>query len=111
MVVLGGGSLLLGRNYGYQPTVSMGIVAGALCVGGLALFVKKPISFWIAFGATLIVMGFAVASFVLKRMVGLPLPPIIALVAGLYLCFRLVLSRFAFRPRPPLPDDETTETT
>jgi hypothetical protein len=107
MIVLGVGSLAMGHYYGVQPTATSGVVAAALAIGGASLFVPgKPAVFWIALSATVITIAFAAASFLLKRPVGLPLPPIISLVAGLYLCFRLVLSRGALRPRPTVADED-----
>ena len=38
----------------------------------------------------------------IHREVGLPLPPIVTLVLGLYICLRILLARDAFRPAPPI---------
>jgi hypothetical protein len=106
MIVLAGGSLLYANSQGVHPGVTAFIAALALSAGGAALFVRRPISFWVALGGTLTNVGLAIASFALHRPLGLPLPPILSLVFGLYICFRLLLARSALQPiqREPIPD-------
>ncbi len=104
MIALGLLSVMMGRYYGVPLTVSTVSAAGAMVVGGAALLLKRPVSFWIAFGATALTVGMALGSMISQRAIGLQ-PPIIPLVIGLYICFRLVLARSALRPRPPIADD------
>lgn len=98
MIVVAGGSLLFANSHGVRPGLSAGLAAAALAAGGIALFIRRPTSFWIALAGTLVTVGCAVASFALHREIGLPLPPILGLVLGLYICFRLLFARSALRP-------------
>jgi len=105
MIALGAGCLLMGRYYGVQPTVSTAIVAAALAAGGVALLFKRQFSFWVAIAAVGLTVAFALASMLSGRAVGLQ-PPVIPLVLGLYICFRLVLARTLFKPRAPVSSDQ-----
>ncbi|MSP61756.1 MAG: hypothetical protein EXR72_15760 [Myxococcales bacterium] len=105
MIVLGGVSLGVAQSHGISPTASSGIAAAGLAIGGLTLILGRPWSVWFALGGGAITVGFALASFILKREVGLPLPPIISLVAGLYVCVRIVMARSALKPRSATPEE------
>ncbi len=104
MVVLGGGSLLLGREHGVVPTASAAIATGALTLGGAALLLRRDWGYWVALGSTVLLAGMSGVGMMLKRPIGLPLPPLISLAAGLYLTLRLLLARGALKPRPT-PDE------
>jgi hypothetical protein len=101
MIIFACGSLLVARSHGEQPGATAAVAAGALAVGGLALLLRRRASFYIALAAALTTVAFALVSFVTRRVLGLPLPPLISLVIGLYISFRLALARRAMSPPPP----------
>lgn len=106
MIVLGAGSVVFAGTHGVSPTASSVAAAAALSIGGVALLLRRPLSFWIALAAALVTIGFAAASFLIHREVGLPLPPIVSLVLGIYIFVRVLLVKSALRPVPPAEPEE-----
>ena len=102
MVLLGIGSPLLGRQQpGFTPGVATVVAAAWLVVGGAAMMLKRRVAFWIALGAGLFVAATGVWGMVANRMIGLPFPSLVSLVAGLYICFRIAMAKSALGPTAP----------
>lgn len=91
---------LLGLHYGAAPTASSLAVSAALVLGGVAMVLRRPFSFWVALGAGAITTAGGVASYLLHRPIGLGLTPLVSVVIGLYLCFRVVIARPALGAQP-----------
>ena len=104
MILFGAAALGLG-----PITWSAITLAVALGIGGGALFLRRPAMFWVALAGGLVAMAFGVAGLILRRPLGLPLPPIAGLLVGLYVCFRVVVARRGLMPRPPRDDEEEDE--
>src|SRR5690349_21467179 len=98
MIVLGGATLLYANGQGIRPTAVGGIVAGVLAVAGFWLMLRRRGSFAAAMIAGGLLSATGVAGFIEHRAVGLPLPPIVSLVAGLYICLRVLIARPAITP-------------
>jgi hypothetical protein len=107
MIVAGAGTVLYAWSNHVPPTALSLIAAAVLCLGGGALFVRRRAAWLVALGAAIITAGFAAASFLLRREVGLPLPPIVTLVLGLYMTMRVLLLRSSFDPPAPTPSVDT----
>jgi hypothetical protein len=103
MIVLGGATLLYANSQGIRPTAVGGIVAGVLAVAGFWLMLRRQGAFAAAMIAGGLTAATGVAGFILHHPVGLPLPPIVSLVAGLYVCLRVLIARPALsnEKRPP----------
>ncbi len=88
-----------------HPTMPALVIAASLVAGGVALFFRRPASFWIALGAGLLTALAGAIGLARHRVIGLPVPPIASLVGGLYVTLRVSLARPSLRPTAPTPDD------
>jgi hypothetical protein len=110
MIVLGGASILFASSHGVRPTATGLAVAGMLGVGGFWVMLRWRGAFFGAMAAAGFTAATGVAGFISHREVGLPLPPIVSLVAGLYIALRVLIARPALAPDralvepPPDPD-------
>jgi len=99
MAVHAGGALTLTESFASLPLLG----------GGVAMLLRRPASFYVAqAGGALTALAGAIGLFT-HRQVGLPLSPLVVLVLGLYVCFRIAIARPALTPRPPrrlIADDE-----
>jgi hypothetical protein len=98
MIVLGGATLLYANSQGIRPTAVGAIVAGALALAGFWLMLRRQGAFAAALIAGGLTAATGVAGFILHHPVGLPLPPIVSLVAGLYVCLRVLIARPGLAP-------------
>lgn len=100
---------LIGLHYGTPLTPSAIAVSVALVAGGVAMVLRRPASFWVALGAGALTALTGAASFLLHRPIGLGLTPLVSVVIGLYLCFRVVIARPALtgpaQPKRRIADD------
>ena len=99
MALRAGGPLTLVESFAALP----------LLAGGVAMLLRRPASFYVAqAGGALTAIAGAVG-LLTHRQVGLPLSPLVVLVLGLYVCFRIAIARPSLTPRPPrrlIADDE-----
>jgi hypothetical protein len=82
---------------------------GALLVGaGLVVLLRRPFSFHVALGVALLVAVSGCVAWLGHPELALPVPPVLSIVLGLYLCLRTVLARpgLSQRVRRPLFDEE-----
>lgn len=93
MIVLGGVSLLVARSHGISPTATGIAVAASLAVAGFWLMLRWKGAFYAAMAAAGFTSATGVAGFLAHREVGLPLPPIVSVVAGLYVFLRVLIAR------------------
>jgi hypothetical protein len=104
MIVLGG--LNIG-GFGQQHPTQVGLViAGLLVVSGGLLFLRRPFAWWIAVGAAAVTIVSGLVAQLGHPEWGLPMHPVIALVVGLYVIFRLLVSRSWFYKKPTSPEPE-----
>jgi hypothetical protein len=85
---------------GARPTPAAWALAGLLVVGGILMFMRKPIAFFVTVGAALLLAVSGVVAYFGHPELALPMHPMISIVIGLYLSLRAVLARPALRPRP-----------
>jgi hypothetical protein len=90
----------------HPPThVGWGIALILVGAGGL-LFLRKPFVWWIGLGAALLTLGSGFVTQAGKTEWGLPVPPLLAIVIGLYLVLRLAMARAYFN-RQEKREDQT----
>jgi hypothetical protein len=95
MIVMGGLSFR-GFDPAHPPTrVGFGI-AVFLVVAGALLFLRRPFAWWIGIAAAGVTLVSGIVAQAGKPELGLPTPPLLAIVIGLYLGFRLLTSRAYF---------------
>ena len=87
------------RTGGAPLTLLSCFAALPLLLGGAAMFVRRRESFFVAIAGAGIMVLSAVVGMLLKREVGLPISPVLALVIGLYASFRVVMARDGLGPR------------
>jgi hypothetical protein len=107
MILMGGvGMTGLGRTAIAPGSYA---VSAILVVGGLALFLRKPFSFWVAIVAAGVLLVSGIAGFLHHPELGLPVNPAISVVVGIYLCLRVVIAKSALSPKKPrgfLPEEQ-----
>ena len=84
-------------------------VSAALVTGGIALLVRKPLSFWIGLGAAIFTFAAGLASMKLPPASATPYP-VIVIIIGLYACLRVTMTRNAFGPKPPRRNADVIDT-
>jgi hypothetical protein len=86
---------------GGAPTALSAFAAVPLLVGGVAMLARRRWSLVVAMaGGAFTALGGAVG-LAMGRAVGLPIKPLVTLVIGLYVCFRIFIARSAIVPPPP----------
>ena len=83
---------------GRPPTATL-LVSAALLAGGISMILRRRFAFWIALSAGILVAGTGAAGMIQHREIGLPFVPLVSLVAGLYICFRVALAKSSLVPR------------
>lgn len=86
------------RSAGAPLTVVNTFAAAFLLLGGGALLLRRPASFWVGMAGGLITALSAAVGMALHREVGLPISPVVGLVIGLYASFRVLIARSALAP-------------
>jgi len=98
MIVMGGiGITGFGQQHAVGPAPYA--IAGLLVIGGALLFLRKPFAFYPAIAASALLALSSVLGYLHHPELGLPVPPMLSLVIGLYLCFRVLLVRSTLQPR------------
>jgi hypothetical protein len=75
------------------------IIAGALVLGGAALFLKRPFVYWVALGASALTVVTGLVGLAGHPALALPVPPALSIGVGLYLCLRVLMARAQVRLR------------
>jgi hypothetical protein len=91
----------LALHAGGTVTLIGSFAALPLLVGGVAVLLRRPASFWIAQAGGAVTAIAGGAGVLSDRQIGLPLQPLVVLVLGLYVCFRIAIARPSLSPRPP----------
>jgi hypothetical protein len=97
MVAMGG--LSVGGFGAQHPTKVGWAIAGLLIVAGGLLFLRRPFAWWVGLGAAAITLVSGFVAQAGKPELGLPTPPLLAIVVGLYLVFRLLMARAYFQQK------------
>ena len=86
---------------GPQPRPPLGVpqlaIAGILVLGGLLLVLRRTIAQYVAFAAAGALVVTAILAWTGRPQFGLPVPPAISLVIGLYLILRVAMARGALK--------------
>jgi hypothetical protein len=102
MIVLGG--LSVGGFGAQHPPTPVGwAIAGALVVGGGLLFLRRPFAWWIAVAAAIVTVVSGMVAQLGRPQWGLPMPPLLSVVVGLYVILRLLVARSWFYRKPNTP--------
>lgn len=80
-------------------------VAAILVAGGALMFIRKPFVFWIAIACATVLAATGALALAGHPNLALPVPPVLSLVIGLYLCLRAVIARPHLAPRKPPAED------
>jgi hypothetical protein len=98
MIVMGGiGISGFGQQHPVGPVPYA--LAGLLVAGGALLFLRRPFAFYPAIVASVLLVLSGGLGYLHHPELGLPVPPLLALVIGLYLCLRVILVRSTLQPR------------
>ena len=76
------------------------LLAVSLVIGAIGLFLRRRVAFFLALGAAILTFSVGAFGMVTGESLGLPVPPIVTLVAGLYMTLRTFLARDALGPPP-----------
>lgn len=109
MLLLGVAALGFPIHHGVRPSAAAIVVALALLIGGGALFTRRREAFFIAIGGAIVTTGCAVIGLFTRQELGLPMPPLVSIVLGLYVCFRIVAARSALAPRQASAHDNSND--
>jgi hypothetical protein len=85
---------------GLPPLATM-FASLPLIVGGVAVLLRRRWSFAVAVASGAITAAAGALGLLLGRTLGLPFKPLVVLVVGLYVCFRLFMARAALTPAAP----------
>lgn len=114
MIVMGG--IGLSGFSGQRPSgIVPYLIAGLLIGGGATLFLRRPFAFWVALAASVVLAVSGLLARFGYPMLALPIPPILSIVVGLYLCLRVLMAKSALKPRKrqgadSLGDDSSSPT-
>lgn len=95
MIAMGGLSIG-GFGAQHSPTRIGWMIAGLLIGAGGLLFLRRPFVWWVALAAALITLASGFVAQAGKPDWSLPVPPLLAIVVGVYLVLRLVMARAYF---------------
>ena len=98
IMILMGGIGVSGFGQGAPLSPAAYAVSGALVVGGAAMFLRRPFSFYVAITAALLLSASGLAAMLHHPELVLPVHPAISVVVGFYLCLRAVIARPGLRP-------------
>lgn len=106
IVMIAMGVLGVGGFGAQHPPTQVGwLIAGLLVSGGGLLFLRRPFAWWTALAAATVTAVSGVLAQTGKPEWALPMPPLLSMVIGLYLVFRLAIARpFFFKKNPPKAD-------
>jgi hypothetical protein len=95
------GALSVGGFGQQHPPTQVGwVIAGLLVCGGGILFLRRPFAWWLGMLAAAVTVASGLVAQFGKPEWALPVPPLLAVVIGLYLLFRLTIARaYFFRGR------------
>jgi hypothetical protein len=100
------GVLSVGGFGAQHPTTVGWGIAGLLVVAGGLLFLRRPFVWWLGLMAALVTLVSGFITQAGKSEWGLPVPPLLAIVIGLYLVLRLTIARAYFSgPAKPAKKD------
>jgi hypothetical protein len=81
-------------SLGQRPGAIAYLIAGLLIVSGLLLIAfRRPIAFYVALFAAVATVVTGLVSYSGHPQLALPVPPVLSIVIGLYLCVRLAIAR------------------
>jgi hypothetical protein len=96
---MGGIGLQPGFSAGHPVGIAGYLIAGLLIAAGLLLIgVRRPIAFYGGVLAALLTAVSGLLAFAGRTHWALPVPPILSMVVGLYLCIRLAIARSLYFP-------------
>jgi hypothetical protein len=102
MIAMGG--LSVGGFGAQHPPTKVGwVIAGLLVAAGGLLFLRRPFAWWIGIGAAAVTLASGFVAQAGKPEWALPTPPLLSIVIGLYLVFRLFISRAYFYKKREQP--------
>jgi hypothetical protein len=88
----------------HPPTHAGWAIAGLLVGAGGLLFLRKPFVWWVGLLAAVVTLASGFITQAGKTEWGLPVPPLLAIVIGLYLVFRLTMARAYFSRKQQAKD-------
>src|SRR5690242_12922147 len=95
------GVLSVGGFGAQHPPTKVGwVIAGLLITAGGLLFLRRPFAWYIGLGAAAVTLISGFVAQLGKPEWALPTPPLLAIVIGLYLLFRLLMARSWFHKKP-----------
>jgi hypothetical protein len=99
------GALSVGGFGAQHPPTRVGwVIAGLLICGGGMLFLRRGFAWWVGMIASGVTVVSGLVAQAGKPEWALPTPPLLAIVIGLYLLFRLTMARSWFFRKPESPE-------